>query len=127
MQGTATPQTITITHRAANMFCHVCDRWQPVEDDNGAPRCTGCGDWFMCSDCGYDVDLAGRCQRRPEAGHDGADVANGDEVTTSYTVVADDPKPELTGPEIVTILSYLEDDPMNRQLIAKLLDMKEAL
>jgi len=59
-----------------DFWCDVCGDWMPVfvdvepyEDmEPGAPFCNRCGEVFTCGECGYEIDLAGNCQR-PE-GHE---------------------------------------------------------
>jgi hypothetical protein len=45
-------------------FCVDCDDWQSVTHGiYSEPRCSNCAETFTCGDCGYDIDLAGNCQR----------------------------------------------------------------
>lgn len=74
-------QTSTITAKAKGLrllptdfFCLTCNHWTPVAPariEQGAflpdATCAACGEGFQCGECGFEIDLAGDCQR-PE-GH----------------------------------------------------------
>lgn len=49
-------------------WCQDCAQWRVAENDLGVAICGYCGEHFVCGDCGFEIDMAGNCQRSAAGG-----------------------------------------------------------
>lgn len=49
-----------------NFYCNTCQGWTesaPNPGDNMPSVCVRCGESHQCGECGFEINLAGECQR----------------------------------------------------------------